>query len=102
MKFVLLIFFFQEKFYIPNFWFNFILQHFFTMSLKRNALTERASLYPLSFDNYPINQRTPTCSRQILTSSYSPRNRSVDHSYEGIMSLKGLLMEDKLTLLFIY
>ena len=72
------------------------------MLLKRNALMERASLYPLSFDNYPIIQRTPTRGRQFLTSSYSQRNRSVEHSYEGIMSLKELLMEDKLTLLFIY
>ena len=58
------------------------------MPLKRNALTERASLYPLSFDNYSIIQKTSTHGRQSLTNyshSYSTRNNNVNHSYEGIL-----------------
>lgn len=76
------------------------------MPLKRNALSERASLYPLSFDNFPIIQRTPTRGRQSLTRSYSPRNRSrsnVDHSYEGILlQLKVIINGQINIIIYIY
>jgi len=58
---------------------------FFTMSQKKNLLTYRASLSPLSFDNPPNSQSTR--GRSIVRSP-STRVRSYSYdSYDGTVYL---------------